>query len=88
MILFGYTEETPSQRNLLVRMIVGDLAQHPKGNVPAAFQNLVPPSGRQSERDRTGHVRDIDHDIVDFAEHHVPPSRDDSTCGVAWLRYS
>jgi hypothetical protein len=40
------------------------------------------------ERDRTGHVRDIDHNIVDLAEHEVPPSRHVSRYGLAWLRCS
>src|SRR5262245_13666764 len=36
------------------------------------------------ERDRTAHVRDIDHDIVDLAEHDLPPSKGDPTYGVAY----
>src|SRR5262249_7090828 len=34
------------------------------------------------ERDRTAHVRDIDHDVVDLAEHDVPPFQDDPTYGL------
>src|SRR5262245_56652787 len=30
------------------------------------------------ERDRTAHVRDTDHDVVDLAEHDAPPSKDDA----------
>jgi len=47
--LFGYSEEIPSLRNLLIRMFVTDFAHHLKGEVPIAFQNLVlPTSGRRN----------------------------------------
>ena len=47
--LFGYSEEIPSLRNLLIRMFVTDFAHHLKGEVPIAYQNLVlPTSGRRN----------------------------------------
>ena len=47
--LFGYSQEIPSLRNLLVRLVVTDFAHHLKGEVPIAFQNLVlPTSGRRN----------------------------------------
>jgi len=47
--LFGYSEEIPTLRNLLIRMFVTDFAHHLKGEVPIAFQNLVlPTSGRRN----------------------------------------
>jgi uncharacterized protein (TIGR02687 family) len=47
--LFGYSEEIPSLRNLLIRMFVTDFAHHLKGDVPVAFQNLIlPTSGRRN----------------------------------------
>src|SRR5271157_3397877 len=47
--LFGYSEEIPSLRNLLIRMFVTDFVYHLKGEVPIAFQNLVlSTSGRRN----------------------------------------
>jgi uncharacterized protein (TIGR02687 family) len=47
--LFGYAEEIPRLRNLLIRMFVTDFAHHLKGEAPLAFQNLVlPTSGRRN----------------------------------------
>ena len=47
--LFGYSEEIPSLRNLLIRMFVTDFAHHLKGEVPIAYLNLVlPTSGRRN----------------------------------------
>jgi len=45
--LFGYAEEIPCLRNLLIRLMVTDYAQHFRGDVPASLQHLVlPQAGR------------------------------------------
>ncbi len=44
---FGYTEETPTLENLLIRLLVTDFAQHLHGEFPAPLEHLVlPESGR------------------------------------------
>ncbi len=44
---FGYTEETPSLENLLIRLLVTDFAQHLKGKLPTSLDHFVlPQSGR------------------------------------------
>lgn len=40
---FGYEEESPSLKNLLIRLLVTDLAHALKGDVPSAFLNLLLP---------------------------------------------
>jgi uncharacterized protein (TIGR02687 family) len=43
---FGYAEDAPSLKKLLIRLIVSDYAQYLKKAVPAALANLVlPPNG-------------------------------------------
>jgi uncharacterized protein (TIGR02687 family) len=47
--LFGYTEENPNLKNLLVRLMVTDFAHHVKTHVPNSLAHLVlPPSGRSN----------------------------------------
>jgi uncharacterized protein (TIGR02687 family) len=47
--LFGYSEENPSLKNFLIRMLVTDFAHHIKGTVPLSLLNLVlPPSGKSN----------------------------------------
>ncbi len=41
---FGYTEENPNLRNLLIRLFVADYAQHLDGELPSALQPLQLPS--------------------------------------------
>ena len=46
---FGYEEETPSLRNLLIRLLVTDFASSLKGELPGGLSNLVlPQSGRSN----------------------------------------
>jgi uncharacterized protein (TIGR02687 family) len=40
---FGYEEEIPSLRNLLIRMLVTDFRQHLKGDIPGPLINLLLP---------------------------------------------
>lgn len=40
---FGYQEDTPSLRNLLIRLLVTDYVAHLRGNVPEAFTHLLLP---------------------------------------------
>jgi uncharacterized protein (TIGR02687 family) len=40
---FGYTEEVPSLRNLLIRLLVTEFAYHLKGPVPQSLENLLLP---------------------------------------------
>ncbi len=43
---FGYTEDNPNLRNLLIRLFVADYAQHLDAELPSALQNLqLPGSG-------------------------------------------
>lgn len=47
--LFGYSEENPSLRNLLIRLMVTDLAHRLKGELPMALSHLaLPTSGRSN----------------------------------------
>ncbi len=41
--VFGYSEETPSLRNFLTRLMVTDFAQHLKASVPDSLTHLVLP---------------------------------------------
>lgn len=41
--LFGYSEESPSLRNFLIRLLVTDYANHLKADIPSSFHNLVLP---------------------------------------------
>ena len=41
---FGYTEESPTLRNLLIRLYVADYSNYLKGSLPAGLQNLLLPS--------------------------------------------
>ncbi len=44
---FGYSEELPSLKNLLIRLMVTDLAHHLRGQLPSSLEHLVlPPAGR------------------------------------------
>jgi uncharacterized protein (TIGR02687 family) len=40
---FGYAEESPSLRNLLIRLLVTDHSHHLKGNIPQSLENLILP---------------------------------------------
>jgi len=42
----GYTEETPSLENLLLRLLVTDFAQHLHGQAPSLAQLVLPQMGR------------------------------------------
>lgn len=42
-VIFGYEEEAPNLRNLLIRLLVTDFAHALKGSVPGAFLNLLLP---------------------------------------------
>ncbi|HIJ41732.1 MAG TPA: hypothetical protein HPP90_11755 [Deltaproteobacteria bacterium] len=47
--LFGYAEENPSLKNLLVRLLVTDFAHHLKTGLPDSLAHLVlPPSGQSN----------------------------------------
>jgi hypothetical protein len=48
---FGYREDTPSLRNLLIRLLVTDYAAHVRGDVPQAFAHLLLP--------RSGHANAV-----------------------------
>ena len=44
---FGYSEETPSLENLLIRLLVTDFAQHLRGDLSSSLEHLVlPQTGR------------------------------------------
>ncbi|MFH0960556.1 MAG: BREX-1 system phosphatase PglZ type A, partial [Pseudomonadota bacterium] len=46
---FGYADEDPSLKKLLIRLIVTDYAYHLKADLPTALHHLVlPPSGRSN----------------------------------------
>src|SRR5262249_49280870 len=45
---FGYREESPSLRNLLIRLLVTDYAHLLQGHVPPSLENLVLPKLGQS----------------------------------------
>ena len=46
---FGYQEDTPSLRNLLIRLLVTDYAGHLHGDVP---QSLASPATQKRSRQR------------------------------------
>jgi uncharacterized protein (TIGR02687 family) len=43
---FGYTEETPSLENLLIRLLVTDFVQHLHGKAPSLEHLVLPQAGR------------------------------------------
>ncbi|MGH8060178.1 MAG: BREX-1 system phosphatase PglZ type A, partial [Candidatus Entotheonellia bacterium] len=45
---FGYGEESPSLRNLLIRLLVTDYAHHLQGHVPPSLEHLLLPKTGQS----------------------------------------
>jgi uncharacterized protein (TIGR02687 family) len=46
---FGYREESPSLRNLLIRLLATDYAHHLQGTVPSSLEHLVlPKTGRSN----------------------------------------
>lgn len=45
---FGYAEEQPTLKNLLIRLMVTDYAHHLKSDLPTALANLVLPAQGQS----------------------------------------
>ena len=47
-IAFGYTDDDPSLKKLLIRLLVTDYAHHLKAEVPAALQHLLLPSSGRS----------------------------------------
>lgn len=56
---FGYTEDTPSLRNLLIRLLVTDYAHQLNGALPTALQHLVlPSSAKQNVVACLSHWRD------------------------------
>ena len=56
---FGYAEDMPGLRNLLIRLLVTDYAHHLNGVLPAALQHLVLPTGtRQNVVACLSHWRD------------------------------
>ena len=56
---FGYAEDTPSLRNLLIRLLLTDYAHHLKGELPSSMAHLaLPPSARQNVVACLSHWRD------------------------------
>ncbi|MEI6395776.1 MAG: BREX-1 system phosphatase PglZ type A, partial [Verrucomicrobiota bacterium] len=56
---FGYAEETPSLRNLLIRLLLTDYAHHLNGGLPFSMQHLVlPPTAKQNVVACLSHWRD------------------------------
>ena len=56
---FGYADEAPSLRKLLVRLLVTDYAHHLKANLPRPLEHLVlPPAGRHNAVVCLGQWRD------------------------------
>jgi uncharacterized protein (TIGR02687 family) len=45
---FGYSEESPSLRNLLIRLLVTDYAHHLQGHAPPPLEHLILPKTGQS----------------------------------------
>jgi uncharacterized protein (TIGR02687 family) len=46
---FGYAEDTPSLRNLLIRLLLTDYAHHLNGELPTSLQHLIlPPTAKQN----------------------------------------
>jgi uncharacterized protein (TIGR02687 family) len=46
---FGYTEETPSLRNLIIRLMSTDFASKLNADIPVSLQNLLLPQKHQSD---------------------------------------
>jgi len=81
--LFGYSEEVPTLKNFLVRLLVTDFAHHFKSSVPDSLAHLVlPPSGRSNAvvclaqwRDSAGkgssydRLSDLVADIIKMKDH-------------------
>jgi len=58
-VSFGYAEEMPNLRNLLIRLLVTDYAHHLNGVMPTSLQHLVlPPSAKQNVIACLSHWRD------------------------------
>ena len=58
-VTFGYAEETPSLRNLMIRLCLTDFAHHLAGALPASLQHLVLPAAtRQNVVTCLSHWRD------------------------------
>jgi len=56
---FGYAEDTPTLRNLLIRLLLTDYAHHLNGDLPASLQHLVLlPTARQNVVACLSHWRD------------------------------
>jgi len=56
---FGYAEDTPTLRNLLIRLLLTDYAHHLNGGLPTSLQHLVlPPPTRQNVVACLSHWRD------------------------------
>lgn len=56
---FGYAEDTPTLRNLLIRLLLSDYAHHLNGGLPTSLQHLVlPPNTRQNVVACLSHWRD------------------------------
>ena len=56
---FGYEEDSPSLRNLLIRMMVTDFATHLAGDLPESLRSLLlKPSGRSNAAVCLGQWRD------------------------------
>jgi len=56
---FGYQEDNPSLRNLLIRLLVTDFAHHLKGHLPDSLTHLVlPPAGKSNAVVCLGQWRD------------------------------
>jgi uncharacterized protein (TIGR02687 family) len=45
---FGYSEGSPSLRNLLIRLLITDYAHHLQGEVPPSLEHLILPKSGQS----------------------------------------
>ena len=59
MTAFGYGEDAPSLRNLLIRLLVTDYAHHLDGDLPTSLQHLVlPAAARQNVVACLSHWRD------------------------------
>jgi uncharacterized protein (TIGR02687 family) len=57
--LFGYSEDNPSLRNFLIRLLSTDFAHHLKGSVPDSLAHLVlPQSGKSNAVVCLAHWRD------------------------------
>ena len=56
---FGYAKDTPTLRNLLIRLLLTDYAHHLNGGLPTSLQHLVlPPNTRQNVVACLSHWRD------------------------------